>query len=432
MDILSSLLGAFIETFLILMIGFYLIGLELKNRLIAVSIVSFYGSVLIIMLKSTLSLEIYLLILVLCLGILLALILNFNILHCLLLVFFGSLCLLIAESISFALILLISKPLNIQDHFLELHPLIKALPHWTLLMITYLFLKKKEIQIVKGKQLGKIPTIHLANLGIIGSLTLYFIWFYERHNEYIINYLSTGFFIGSTITISYLFKVGLNRNMAEIARKNEEQYEEDEKQYISLVESQRHDFIHHLLAAHGMLSEGNNEMCKNYLNEVLNEASVISEVLPLKSSATSGLLLAYKMKARQKGVTINYSILDNLAEIPCKTFETNRILGNLIQNAIEEAEKTIKKEVAIYIRKSKKSIQIEVSNYGDIVEFSNNIDKIFLRGFSTKDYTENQGAGLVNVYKIVEKYNGSIFPEIKNELIVFTVTIPIKVRVMKI
>jgi two-component system sensor histidine kinase AgrC len=424
--VLSKLLGGFIETFLLLIVGFYLFGVDLKNRMLTFFVVSIYGSILIFILRNGLSTWTYLFILVLCLGLLLSSIFNIPIFQSVIIVLIGSLCLLISEVISFSLVSMIFGSLDVNISFFKLNPFLRALPSWIILVLIYLIFKKKEIQFVKKKHLGELHWINLVIPGIVGIVTLSVIVFYRTHYPYILHFIILILLIGSSFIISYLFKIVLAKSTQKVSGKLYEQYEEDVKHYSALVESQRHDFFHHLLAIQGMLVEKNYEACKNYVNNVLNEAAIIGEVLPIRSNATAGLLLAYKVLAEKKGVKIYIKILDDLSDIPCNTLEMNRILGNLIKNAIEEAEKNIKKEVMVVIQRKKKFVQIEISNYANLDHFARNIDKLFHRGFSTKDGKEHCGVGLSNVYEIVKKYNGTILPEIRDELVIFTVTIPVK------
>ncbi|WP_432806200.1 GHKL domain-containing protein [Metabacillus idriensis] len=50
----------------------------------------------------------------------------------------------------------------------------------------------------------------------------------------------------------------------------------------------------------------------------------------------------------------------------------------------------------------------------------------FSSGFSTKPVHNKQGIGLSNIKGIISKYNGSIFPQVINDMVSFTVTIPAK------
>lgn len=426
MDFITNLIGGYIETFLILLIGFYFIGLKVKNNFAVFSVVSLYGSTLLIMTKKTLPTWGYLLILILSISILFTLIFNINVLYSFFAMLMGSLCLLISEAISFSVITLISYYLPIKKEWLlQSHPIVKAIPHWIIVAVTYFILSKKNINFVRNHHSKKFLS-NLLFISLLGMMALYFIGLYGGHTRYFLGLAAVGVMIGSTLGISYLFKVMLDQNSDRISRAVDVQFEEEVSNYISLVKSQRHDFVHHLLAIHGMLSKGNIEECKNYLQEVLNEASLLGEILPLKSKAVSGLLLAYKKKAEKKGISVHYLIFDSLADIPCKTFEMNQILGNLIQNAIEEAEKNTVKEITVVIQRKGKFIHIEISNYGNVKLFERNIEKIFEHGFSTKDPKKNSGIGLANVNEILQRYNGKLFPEIRGDIITFNLILPIK------
>ncbi|MGP8318988.1 sensor histidine kinase, partial [Bacillus subtilis] len=123
---------------------------------------------------------------------------------------------------------------------------------------------------------------------------------------------------------------------------------------------------------------------------------------------------------------IQYKISDSLRGFPCKLFETNRILGNLITNALDavkEIDELPKRAVYVHINATENYYRIDVSNFGDIERFSEVIERIFEEGFSTKDKV-GRGYGLHIVKSVVEKYNGFIFTEIIDRMIIFKVRIP--------
>lgn len=66
------------------------------------------------------------------------------------------------------------------------------------------------------------------------------------------------------------------------------------------MRSQRHDFIHHILALKQMLNSGKYTDSVDYVNSVLEEISYVSDVLPIASEAVGGLLLSYKEKGEKR------------------------------------------------------------------------------------------------------------------------------------
>lgn len=193
--------------------------------------------------------------------------------------------------------------------------------------------------------------------------------------------------------------------------------------YYNVIRSQRHDFNFHLNAIYSLINNENYSDCKEYIEEVVKDAGYINELLPLYHPIIGAMLNTFKEIATQKGIQINYFIYDNLRSMPCSVYEMNKILGNLIQNSIDEVEsKEINNsEIKVDISKERGSIVVKVTNYTNLEK--DEIEKIFNSGYSTKRL--HDGLGLPIVQKILLKYNGIIYSEILDEEISFIVRIPV-------
>ena len=84
-----------------------------------------------------------------------------------------------------------------------------------------------------------------------------------------------------------------------------------------------------------------------------------------------------------------------------KIYEFNRILGILIDNAIEESKDCPDKRINIEIRKDFKVNRQILLIENTYKEKDINIDKIFTKGYSTKP--NNTGLGLWEVREILKK-----------------------------
>lgn len=202
----------------------------------------------------------------------------------------------------------------------------------------------------------------------------------------------------------------------------DKQYQKDVLSFYNIIRSQRHDFNFHLTSIYGLIQNQNYDSCKVYIEEMVKDAHEINEILPLHHPALGAMLSTFKGLAENKGITIHYYITDDLRKMPCSIYEMNKILGNLIQNALDEVENRNGNAVTIEVEVKRESdnIVIIVSNVTDITE--DELRKIFHIGYSSKDFHE--GLGLPTVLKIVTKYNGVIYPQIMDEWIHFTVRIP--------
>ncbi|TMU83460.1 GHKL domain-containing protein [Bacillus sp. BHET2] len=428
MTLFITLLGGMIETFLIILVGFSFVGISFRRKLYPLLVVSFYGSVLLTILKGSIPPYIYLLILIISLGVLLTFIIHVSVTVSLLALVAGAILLLLSEFVSFLLLFPLQSVFTIA--ITDMPVLIVAIPHMLNMLFIFFLIRKFNLHILTGDSergmKGSNTKFYSILFLLFAMLFLYYSIIFNHQHSTTFTLLSAVFLVMITILIFYVIRYLLNSNLEALSMHLNHQYEEDLGHYINNVKLQRHDFVHHLLASKKMLDHGHYEECKEYLDEVLEEASSVSEILPLTSDAVAGMLLSYKDLAFKKNVHIHYIIYDNLRDIPCRVYELNKILGNLLLNSIEavEIEEECKRQVTVTIGKNNNEYFFEISNFANIDEFEKNITEMFKEGFSTKKEKGNHGHGLSIVQSIVEKYKGYLYPELVDHSVTFVVKIP--------
>lgn len=202
----------------------------------------------------------------------------------------------------------------------------------------------------------------------------------------------------------------------------DKQYQKELLNFMEIIRAQRHDFNFHLQAISGMIDNENYVECKKYISQMVGDTSKMNEVLPLYHPEVSALLNTFREIAARKNIQFQVIIYYNMEKVPCTVYEINKVIGNLIQNAIDEVEQNLSDSSCIQVTILKRSgnTVIKVSN-----KVNNNIDtlkKVFFSGYSTK--SRHEGIGLNTVQKIVSKYNGVVYPEIEGDMIHFIVQIP--------
>ena len=92
-------------------------------------------------------------------------------------------------------------------------------------------------------------------------------------------------------------------------------------------------------------------------------------------------------------------------EMPFKGADISLILGNLLENAIEGAEKAEKRKyIKLRIKYDKKNLLIAVEN-----SYGGKLKKIKGELRTTKEDTANHGIGLASVRRAARKYQGTVF-----------------------
>lgn len=421
--VLQSVFGGFIETYVIILVGYKLIGISLKNEVIHISIVSFYGSIILLLVKEALPSASYLLVTILSIGFLLTFVTNISTFSSIMAVLLGCLLLLLSEVISFTLL----KGLPYIQSISSL-PLVRVVPNIVIMLIIYLILNKFNyyIPVKIKKKHYKNDSILSIIIFLFGLLFLFYILVFEMNQFKFFSLSSALVLVLITLSVLYLIRYHMVKKIEDLAFSLNDQYEEDISKHITTMRSQRHDFIHHMLAIKQMLNSGKYQESFDYINSVLGETSYISDVLPIASEAVGGLLLSYKEKASKKGINIYYHIMDGLNSFPCKVYETNKILGNLLLNAIEAVDQIEeeKKFINMKIYRNNSHYYIEVSNFIEKETIERNIENIFKPGFTTKNHIGNTGQGLSIVENLVLQYRGHIYLEIIDDMIKFIVKIP--------
>lgn len=202
----------------------------------------------------------------------------------------------------------------------------------------------------------------------------------------------------------------------------DQQYQKELLSFFSMIRSQRHDFNFHLTAINGLIQKKEYDACKTYIEEMVKSATEINDLMPLHYPATAAMLSTFKERAAAKGIVIDFIIMNDLRNCPCSVYEINKVIGNLIQNAMDEVENHADKSQPIIVELNTEWEQLVITVTNEITMNDDRLDDLFKEGFSTKEHHE--GLGLPAVKKIVEKYNGIVYPELDEDFISFRVQIP--------
>lgn len=204
----------------------------------------------------------------------------------------------------------------------------------------------------------------------------------------------------------------------------DKQYQNDLLNFMQVIRSQRHDFNFHMRTLSGLIHQKQYSACDEYIEEMLQNTTDMNDILPLHHPAISAMINAFWEIAKQKGIDFNVNISSDLAQLPCTIYETNTIIGNLLQNAIDELEQSgASGPICLLILFRSGTYIIRVSN--PCSKSPEEFQSIFRPGYTTKQ--SHEGIGLTTVRRIVTRHDGNVFPEFENGTISLIVQIPFRV-----
>lgn len=175
----------------------------------------------------------------------------------------------------------------------------------------------------------------------------------------------------------------------------------------------KHDFNNIVQAIGGYIATEDLDGLKQYYSQLLDDCQRVNNLTLLSpdvinNPAIYSLLTSKYHRAEELGIKINLEIFMDLATIHMKIYEFTRILGILLDNAIESASQCDEKVIYIELRKdSKRNKQlIIIKNTYSNQELD--MSKLFEKGYSTKPDKENHGLGLWEVNQILRKNNNLV------------------------
>ena len=258
--------------------------------------------------------------------------------------------------------------------------------------------KKNKIIIVLNLLLG-IFTI------IVQSITLFY---YVDKLPVIITFLSfislLAYFAVSIYSLTRIVKLILTTKKLQ----SEEEYNRSLRILHDSVRGFKHDFDNIVTTIGGYIKTNDMKGLKDYYNELVDDCQRVNNLYLLNPEVINNdgiynLLTKKYQEAIQKGIKVNMTFLLDLNKLHMKIYEFARILGILLDTAIEASSECDEKIINLDFREdSKNSRQLVIveNTYKD-----KNIDteKIFEKGISSKE--NHSGIGLFEVRKLIKKNN---------------------------
>ena len=199
-----------------------------------------------------------------------------------------------------------------------------------------------------------------------------------------------------------------NALSADRIKQQSEMLEEAYAQLESLngaLRAQRHDFRNHLQVIGGLLEMGESDEAAKYIDRVYGSVGALSAQLRTASPAVNALLRVKTAEAQKRGVAMDVIVRSAWEGMPAQGWEMCRVLGNLIDNAMDALKDTPSPRVTVALGEELRALIFSVENNGPEIPMEIR-EKIFQPGFTTKG--GERGQGLAIVREIIAGYGGEL------------------------
>jgi len=224
--------------------------------------------------------------------------------------------------------------------------------------------------------------------------------------------LLAGFLITTVMTIFSHMKVEVEKHHIQ-QQKDEYTFmshytAEVEKQYTD-VQKFKHDYQNILSSLSGFIEEEDHAGLKSYFNKKIKPASeksmeqsfAFKNLSNITVKEVKSILATKLIMATENKISANLEVKENIDDIPIDTVNLVRMLGIVLDNAIEELKELNQGLLQIAAWKEKDQIVFIVQN-----TCRTNLPRLHqleVHGFSSKG--EKRGVGLTNLRELAEKEN---------------------------
>ncbi len=187
------------------------------------------------------------------------------------------------------------------------------------------------------------------------------------------------------------------------------------------LRAQRHDFLNHLQVVYSLMEMNEYGEATDYLEKVYGEIRAVSSFLSTRSTAVNALLKVKAGACAQEKIELQLDIKSPLDGLPMPAWELCRVLGNLIDNAMDAARQAPGPRICLAIEEDIRAYRFTIENNGAPIP-EGMLSSIFEEGVSTKG--ENRGMGLSIVKNTLAPYGGDVRCESGEQGTRFTVSLP--------
>lgn len=332
-----------------------------------------------------------------------------NVFNKLLAVFIASAVLINAKN----LIMVISLVLRVDHRYLrsdtaEFLNSLGALIVEIIIMGAILKLTSKSILQIKTGEWLLIISVFLMSafsLGMIHLVSQNIV--IDERSAVMLTISEIGFFVLNLLCVFIILSLNKSNRIAEEYKLKEQQlkhniqYAESVRSQYQEIRKMRHDMKQHLATVSALQMEGKYDAAQEYISNISNDLERIEMLIDVGNDFVNAILNSKLSIAKSKGIEVICSSSSRLNGI--NEYDLCNLIGNMLDNAIEAAEKVAENSVVeVSILSDKHKVMIKVSN-----SISQSVLSVNSALKTTKEESTLHGFGIKSIRSIAEKYNGS-------------------------
>ena len=203
-----------------------------------------------------------------------------------------------------------------------------------------------------------------------------------------------------------------------IKLENVEQYNKTLHILHDSVRGFKHDFDNIVTTIGGFIKTNDMQGLNNYYSQLQDDCEKVNNLYVLNpdiinNSGIYSLLTTKYSEAEEKDIKVNLTFLLDLNDLNMKIYEFTRILGILLDNAIDAASECDEKVLNIIFRNEAKNSRNIILIENTYKDKDVDLEIIFNKGISGKE--NHTGLGLWEIRNILKKNNNANLHTTKNE-----------------
>ena len=315
--------------------------------------------------------------------------------------------------------------LDISTEQLSSIPIYRILYSFSIYILAYIvvvILKNRKIKLDFLEYLDKKTSIIVLASVILGIVTIIIeainLFYYVDTLPLIITFFSfvslLAYFAVSIYSLTRVYKLVLTTKKLESAK----EYNNTLRVLHDNVRGFKHDFDNIITTIGGYIKTNDMEGLKNYYVQLEDDCQRVNNLYILNPDIVNNdgiynLITKKYNEADSKDIKVNITFLLDLSTLNMKIYEFARILGILLDNAIEASSECKEKIINLTFRNDNKNSRQLIIVENTYKDKDVDTEKIFEKGISGKE--NHTGLGLWEVRKLIKKNNNINLYTSKND-----------------